>query len=436
MLHPEKPARNRAVRQEPLAFAYFGLLLFIFVYFARPEDWIPGLAFVPVAKIAGALILVALILSYGKIRWHLPWEIIFLALLILQLWLSVPFSPVWKGGAIDVMLGFSKVLPLVIVIHATVRSLKRLRWIMIVQAASIATVAIASIVQAGRVGERLQGALHSMWGDPNDLAVLIDLSLPLCLAIALTTRDYWQKITWVLAMLAMLYAVMLTASRAGALALGVAVLVCVWHLGVRSRRAWLLLAVPVVLGALWLYAGSALRQRFVHTSVDEGVRSHGTEASESARQRKQLLLRSLEVTAQHPILGVGPGNFVIVSGVWHVTHNSFTQVSAEGGIPAFLLYSLVFWRAIANLRQIRRVRHTRRTFRLFATALEASLAAFLVGSVFLSLAYHLFPYCLVGYTTALLRIVKNERRVSQSTRRVPPKSEPVGAAVGLVGPAS
>src|SRR5580692_1368890 len=112
-----KAVVKRRNRREPLAFAYFGLVLFLIVYFARPEDWIPGLAVLPLAKITGILILVALAFSFSTIRWQMPLEVAFLALLVAQLWLSAVFSPVWRGGAVNVMLDFSKVLPLVIVIY-------------------------------------------------------------------------------------------------------------------------------------------------------------------------------------------------------------------------------------------------------------------------------------------------------------------------------
>ena len=46
---------KRLSRREPLGFAFFGLILFMVVYFARPEDWIPGLGAVPLAKLTGAL---------------------------------------------------------------------------------------------------------------------------------------------------------------------------------------------------------------------------------------------------------------------------------------------------------------------------------------------------------------------------------------------
>jgi O-antigen ligase len=382
------------------------------VYFARPEDWIPGLAVIPLAKIAGILILLALAFSSSSIRWHMPQEIIFLGLLVVQLWLTVPFSTVWRGGAFNVMLDFTKVLPLVIVIYGTVRSMKRFQWVLFVQAASVAAIAITSIVHAHTSSGRLQGALSGMYGNSNDLALAIDLCLPLCLAIALTTRSYWKKIAWAVAMLAMIYAVILTASRAGALALVVVVLVCLWQLGVKSRRFYLLLLVPVAVIVLWLHSGNALRERFGQTSTGPATNRQSASAAASTQQRKQLLIRSLEVTSQHPLFGVGPGNFAIVSGVWHVSHNSYTQISAEGGIPAFLLYVLIFWRGIANLRDIRRYRKTGRGIRLFSMALEASLVAYLVGSFFGSLAYQLFPYCLVAYTSALRLIVRRDQIVS------------------------
>ncbi len=60
------------------------------VYCARPEDWIPGLSNVPLAKIAGVLALVAFVLSLGQIRQRLPREVIFIILLTGQLFVTVP----------------------------------------------------------------------------------------------------------------------------------------------------------------------------------------------------------------------------------------------------------------------------------------------------------------------------------------------------------
>jgi putative inorganic carbon (hco3(-)) transporter len=411
---PPKAGVKRRNRRKPLGFAYFGLVLFMVVYFARPEDWIPGLAALPLAKISGILILVALAFSFSSIRWHMPLEVTFLALLVVQLWLSAAFSPVWRGGAVNLMLDFSKVLPLFIVIYGAVRSMNRLGWILFVQAASVAAIAVASIVSSHTLGGRLQSVLSGMSGDPNDLAVLIDLTLPLCLALALTTRSLWKKFAWTITMLAMIYAVVLTASRAGALALAVVSLICVWKLGAKSRRLYLILLVPIAMIAFWVYAGSVLRARFDQGDASAASRGQSGEASASAQQRKELLLQSLKITAQHPLLGVGPGNFEFVSGFWHVTHNSYTQMSAEGGIPALLLYLLLFWRSIVNLRKVNRYSATTKAAAVLSMTLQASLAGYLVGSFFLSLGYHLFPYCLLAYTSALRLIESRKHSESNS----------------------
>jgi O-antigen ligase len=423
-----KPDVKHANRREPLGLVYFGLVLFMVVSFVHPQDWIPGLAAVPFAKITGILTLVALLFSFNNIRWHMPQEVTFLSLLTVQLWLTVPFSPVWRGGAFNVMLDFSKVLPFVIVIYGAVRSMKRLRWILFVQAASIAAIAVISIVNRHISSGRLRGVLSGVYGNSNALALALDLSLPLCLAFALTTRSSWKKFAWTIAMFAMVYAVFLTASRGGAIALVVVTLVCLWQLGVKSRRFYLLLLVPIAVMVIGLYGGNSLRERLEQTHLEPATDNRSAGLDTSGQQRKELLFQSLRVTAQHPLFGVGPGNFEIVSGVWRVTHNSYTQMSAEGGIPAFLLYVLILWRGVVNLRGVRAYRKGRE-LRLFSMALGASLAAYLVGSFFASVAYQLFPYCLVAYTGALRLIAQRDRRMSALSPEVHPVPHEVEVTV-------
>jgi putative inorganic carbon (HCO3(-)) transporter len=413
--HAPKVTSKRRIGREPLGFAYFGLVLFIIVYFARPEDWIPGLSALPLAKISGILILGSLAFSFQAIRWRMPQEITFLALMVAQLWLSAILSPVWKGGAVNAMLDFSKVLPLVIVIYGVIRSPNRLRFILFVQAASVAGIAIASVASRHMSGGRLQGILSGGYSNPNDLALIIDISLPLSLALALTTRSAWKKFAWAIAMLGMVYAVILTASRGGAIALGVAALVCLWHLGVKSRRFYLLLLIPIAAVVLLIFSGNTLQERFEQTDLNSAKTKQQREAAGSAEQRKELLLKSLEVTAHYPLFGIGPGNFPVVSGFWLVSHNTYTQISAEGGIPAIVLYVLLMWRGLGTLRNVGRSRDVSGRIRLFSMALQASIVAYLVGSCFGSLAYQLFPYCLVAYSGSVLQIVRRDRKAARSS---------------------
>jgi putative inorganic carbon (hco3(-)) transporter len=410
-----KADSKRKRRREPLEFVYLGLLVFLLLNFLRPQDYIPGLSSVPLAKITGTLIVLALVFSTKTIRWHVPQEIIFLTLLMIQLWISVACSAVWKGGAFHVMVDFTKALPVVIVIWAAVRSMKRMRTILFVQAASFAAIAIISIAMAHTPGERLKASASGLYGNANDLAFALGLSLPLCLALALTTRSSWKKFAWTVAMLVMVYAVFRTASRGGAIELVVVALVCLWELGIKSRRFYLLLLAPVAILVIGLVAGNGLRERIDQTDINFATGINSSEAS--AQQRLELLLKSIQVTSEHPLVGVGPGNFTIVSGVWRVTHNSYTEISSEGGIPALILYVLIFWRGIANLRAVQKYKKTEKRIWLFSVALEASLAAYLIGSFFISVAYQFFPYCLVAYTSALRLIAQKDRTAARVTSK-------------------
>ncbi|MCL4523561.1 MAG: O-antigen ligase family protein, partial [Acidobacteria bacterium] len=68
----------------------------------------------------------------------------------------------------------------------------------------------------------------------------------------------------------------------------------------------------------------------------------------SQEARWRLFVNSLRVTAMHPLLGVGPGNFGDVNAQltagpdsrasWQQTHNAYTQVSSECGIPAGIAF--------------------------------------------------------------------------------------------------
>ncbi len=80
--------------------------------------------------------------------------------------------------------------------------------------------------------------------------------------------------------------------------------------------------------------------------MDAGMRES---AISSTQSRKILLRRSLLFTIKHPLFGVGPGMFPVADdeyskslgqnkGQWLGTHNSYTQVSSELGIPAFIFY--------------------------------------------------------------------------------------------------
>jgi putative inorganic carbon (HCO3(-)) transporter len=408
------PAQRTTSRRKPLAGAYIALLLFIFIYCARLKDWMPGLSDVPLAKITGILALLALVLSLGSIRQRLPREVYLLALLVGQLLLASVMSPVWRGGAFQTTLEFSKVLIIFIVMTLAVSTSKRLHRLIFIQAASVAVIAAATLWKGHLIGGRLNGMLGGAYSDPNDLALTIVISLPLCLALLFLSRSKIWKTLWAMSMLVMTYAVFLTGSRGGFLSLLIVTAICLWEFAIRGRRRYLLVLAALV-GVTVLPSASGILFGRLKGTFD--VNEDTAAAYTSSQARQQLFWRSMEVTKEHPLFGVGPGNFAQVSGSWHVAHNSFTQMSAEGGVPAFTLYAIILWCGFKNVRAAKYLARGQTEEVLLARALRASLAGFVVGSLFATFSYEFFPFILVAYTTALFLLAKKSASYSKRDER-------------------
>lgn len=402
--------RRRASRRKPLLGAFYALLMFMVVYYARPEDWIPGLSQVPLAKITVILAMLALVFSVRHIRIHMHPEFILLALLIMQLFIASILSPVSRDSAFQQTFDFSKMLMVFLAIIASVSTLQRLRLLIFAHAISVSAIAAVAIWNGHMFLGRLDGILRGNYADPNDMALAFIISLPLCLALLFLTRKKAWKAFWSIAILVLLRAIFLTGSRGGFLALVVVTAVCLWEFAIRGRRGYLLVLAALVGVIFWHFYGGMLVGRFMGTFDSN---NDTASAFDSGQTRQQLFWRSIEVTKAHPYFGVGPGNFDAVSGQWHTTHNSLTQVSSEGGVPALVLYLLILWFALRNLNVTKRLVREQPDLRVLARALFASLAGYLVGSLFLSVAYQFSTYILVAYTTALFLIAQKSAAQSR-----------------------
>ena len=104
--------RRLASAVDPTKSAFFWLSAFFVVYCARPEDWIPGLSYLPCAKITAILAMWGLFNAWGKTKRtvkDVPREGKLLFVLVVLLFVSGFLSPIWKAGAISHTIDFSKV---------------------------------------------------------------------------------------------------------------------------------------------------------------------------------------------------------------------------------------------------------------------------------------------------------------------------------------
>lgn len=397
------PSQSR----DTLGLAFFWLTAFYFVYCARPVDLVPVLGVIQPAKLTAALATLSLIISFGRTPRafkDLPREAFYFFGLVSLFFVSAVFSPIWRGGAFFAILDFSKVCVVWILTFLLVTSLKRLRRIIFLQAASVAVISSVAILKGHSV-PRLAGVIGGFFSNPNDMAFAIVLSIPFCLAFLLSTRNPLWKMTWSLGILIMVAALMLTASRAGFIDLLIAGTVLLWEFGVKGRRLYLIAGAAIVCLGLMAVAGKALVLRFDGT-FEGGESADAGTAHDSYEERKLLMSKSLDSIAHYPLLGLGSGNFVVSSGLWRDVHVSYLQIAADGGIPVAILYLLFFARGFANLRELRRQRNLDPETILFVGALKSSLIGFVVGACFAPEAYQFFPYFTVCYTSVLLAIVR------------------------------
>jgi len=397
--------------------AFRALMCFSFLYFVRPEDFIPGLIHVPITKIAGGLSLLALVFGMrSKERGKLPLECKILLALLGQMILTIPFA-FWRGGSFDTVVNkFSKGVIAALLIVLVVTKVNELRKLLYIQASAIAAITVVSLIVRHTTDGRLMGIQKNIMENPNDLAINIAINFPLCLAFMYAAKGALRKATWMFSLVCMLYAVVATYSRSGMIAMLITAILCLWEFGVRGRRIVLLVGsgiAGIIFLAVVLATPSYLsRMETLFHSTAQASRTQGTLESYgegSVEAREELLKKSIRTALDHPIFGVGPGNFVVVGGTWHVAHNTYTEIAAETGFPGILLF---LWMLGVTLQKIRRVRtlpgySLNVDIQLWTSALWAAMGAYLAGAAFASTQYSLFPYFMVGYVGALYKIASS-----------------------------
>jgi hypothetical protein len=405
---------------DPTKIAFFWLSSFYVVYCARPEDWIPGLKFVPLAKITAVLAIWGLLESQGRTKRtfrDVPKEGKLLLALVGVLFFGAFFSPIWKGGAVSRTMEFSKVVVAWFLTFLLITTFERLRRIIYIQTASVVVICAVSIIK-GHNQPRLDSVIGGIYSNPNDLAFAVVLTLPFVVAFMLIAKNKLTKALWLFGMLIMLVTIFLTASRAGFIDLVIAGSVALYYFGIKGKRFSLILATVTVGMLIMATAGGKLYDRFTALSGDSSTEPS---AYGSYQERKYLMQRAIEGIEHYPILGIGVNNFMTFSQNWHEVHMTYLQILVEGGIPALILYLWFFRRGFRNLRILRKTKNLDQPTVLFVGALQSSLVGFVVGALFAPEAYQFFPYFAVAFTATLLQTVKE---TEQEPVVVAPASKP------------
>jgi O-antigen ligase len=393
------------------ALTYVGLFLFSFVLFYRPYEFIPlpsNLAFW-LAALALAVYLPSQLASEGTLTVR-PREVNLILLLTVTALLSVLFAKESRAEGWATFTDiFARAVVMFIVIVNAARTERRLRWLVLLSIGSGLLMSAGALHDywSGKLtveGYRVEGQIGGIFGNSNDMALHLATMLPLAAALAVGSRNILKMAAYAACALLLMAGTVVTFSRGGFLAMAASLFVLAWTL--RRRNRFAVVAFACALFVLFFAVAPNNYAARIFSIFDRSLDAYG-----SADARQALLLRSIVVAARNPILGVGMGNFPLVSIRNQVTHNAYTQVAAEMGLAALLFYALFLWTPLKSLRRItRETFDVRRTSRLYylAAGIQASLVAYMVASFFASVAYYWNVYYLVGYAVCLRRLYEAE----------------------------
>ena len=322
--------------------------------------------------------------------------------------IGTPFG-VWPGQSLGIL---QSVLPFPLILLMTLAavtggnaSLERILRCFVVGSffGAVITLLLSSqLTQGGRLGSATSY-------DPNDLAALFALTVPITLGVASRAGAAVKMFSYGTA--ALLVALLFqTGSRGGLIALMVGS--TVYLLGQSAGKAIRMLVLIAVLAPIsWGIAPPQIRERLA--SVMETETDYN---STSRTGRVAIWKRGATYMVANPVLGVGLGNFAVAEGnfnesagtrgAWLNAHNIFVQVGAELGVFGLAAFLFIIGRSAAlGLRR----------WSLWGSRpqdrpeLLAALASFVSSGMFLSHGYStLFPFvagiCVISASGTVTRL--------------------------------
>jgi len=391
---------------------YFGICLFIFTTFIRPQNLTWGFEEVRFAL----LVALATALGYALKRRQFrpggqasctPWLWALMGAMLLSTLtaqVSIETSLEWNDRFIKIAI-FSTLLTLMV--DRRERIDRTFFWYV----AGTGALALWAFEQHFRGNERLEGIGNG--GDidhSNGIACAFAMAVPLTLAASANTPKRETLKRWGLFLLAPLLCVdtVFTQSRAGYLAIGTAGLAAMRY---RTLR-WKVFAVMLVGGVAFL---SSKYMKRAETIVEQGRGLDRSEDGSIALRVKLWEMGVFDFLPTSPLTGVGQQNSALLVketsvGKAKSLHNTWVQILVDGGVLALVAY---LGAVVAGLRDLGRARREalrrgdREVWR-WTVAVECSLAAFAASATFNSFDYLEMPYWLLALSGTIRAVAARE----------------------------
>lgn len=328
---------------------FLGLLVLMTIHFVQPGELFPQLAPLRIELVYGLLMLVVLVWRKasltGSVVKNDPVARSALWLLGLVV-VTIPFA-IWRGGALETAVELAKVIVLQLLLTVLIDSQDKLRYVLWLLA-GLLTWFSGSSLSAYLHGDyytvngvqRAHG-VNSVAGDANELAGLLLALLPFLVALIASSKRFLIKLVLIACGGLALTALLLTGARIAIISLMCIILVYVLQI----RRRFLALTIAAILGAaVWF----ALPRQYQERYLTVQRYAEGGQLDDSNQLRLHIWDVGWRMFIDHPILGVGAGQFANAYGMhymqrgshaaWMQPHNLFLQLICELGLAGVVVF--------------------------------------------------------------------------------------------------
>lgn len=284
----------------------------------------------------------------------------------------------------------------------------------------------------GTEGVRAGGPLAST----NFYAMILVALVPLALDRTWNAIDLQGRVFGAAAAALTIGATLMTLSRGGLMALAVVVaIMAVWRL---FRPSFLLTLALAGLIGIWSLSPAALARFQTLVTLVPGT--DGVDVEDEFGGRTSEMLVALQLFADHPIVGVGLGNYnahyLDYSSVLGLdsrrdersAHSLYLEMAAEGGALGLAVFALLVAAAYRMVDRSRRAFEGGRQADIanMLAALEVGLAGYLTASVLLHDAFPRYLWILLAlaYAAAKLSPPRSLRDETGSAGRTTPEGGP------------
>lgn len=377
------------------------MMLFLAPFMEYP--YLPQIGTFTVIKAIGVLAMMVAVIRAGGLNRPLYLFRWAESKLFLFLLLMITFSMVWVGftpQAANILQTYAAFLIFLFTTLVMVDTVEKVRTSCLVMSASMFLASLWIYNGYFRHHEARPGGVV---GDPNYYALIAISVLPMTILFQSTTKGV-MRLFMVGTALSLVASTLLGGSRAGFLGLCLSAAYLIRYM---RHRTLLIVGGIVTVGLLLVVLPSGPLNRLLHPT---------REATTSADIRSELVSVAIKLILEHPLTGVGVGEFKGVSALYlrnpadaHIAHNTYLNLGAELGIFGVLTYVAILFMAWRRSRKMAawasRQNPPETIVVLAARSIEAGLIGFAFAATFLTADYIKHAWILVFMGLALNRIM-------------------------------